>query len=95
MVAVSCFTALLSTQFWPTAKQGINNRTINPIDFFGTIIQIPICLFISAKVDKTSRLMRVFGYKKMPGTCPIVTLDNGTYQKQPFFHLLSDDMSFL
>ena len=44
MPMLSCLNAVLSTQFWPTAKQGINNRTINPIDFFGTIIQIPIYL---------------------------------------------------
>ena len=42
MSMLSCLTAVLSTQFWPTAKQDINNRTINPIDFFGTFIQIPI-----------------------------------------------------
>ncbi len=46
MSMLSCLTIALSTQFWPTAKQGINNRTINPIDFFGTIIQIPIYLFL-------------------------------------------------
>ena len=37
---LSCMTAVLSTEFWQTAKQGINNRTIKPIGFFDTIIQI-------------------------------------------------------
>ena len=46
MAMLSCLTVVLSTQFWPTAKQGINNRTNNPIDFFGTIIQIPIYLLL-------------------------------------------------
>ena len=46
MAMLSCLTVVQSTQFWPTAKQGINNRTINPIDFFGTIIQIPIYLLL-------------------------------------------------
>ena len=43
---LSCLNAVLSTKFWPTPKQGINKRTINPIDFFGTIIQISIDLFL-------------------------------------------------
>ena len=46
MSMLSCLNAVLSTKFWPTAKQGINKRTINPIDFFGTIIQISIDLFL-------------------------------------------------
>ena len=46
MSMLSCLNAVLSTKFWPTAKQGINKRTINSIDFFGTIIQISIDLFL-------------------------------------------------
>ena len=46
MAMLSCLTVVQSTQFWPTAKHGINNRTINLIDFFGTIIQISIDLFL-------------------------------------------------
>jgi hypothetical protein len=37
---------VLATLFWPTAKQDIINRTINPIVFFGTIILIPIYLLL-------------------------------------------------
>jgi len=55
---LSCLRAVRSTQFWPTAKQGINNRTINPIDFFGAIIQIPINLFLLlSKYTKLSYTM--------------------------------------
>ncbi len=38
MAMLSWLTVVLSTQFWPTAKQGINNRTITPRDFFDTTI---------------------------------------------------------